>query len=36
VRALRLAEEHRGAADLAEGAHRARNAGRDQRFSARV
>ena len=36
VRALRLAEEHRRATDLAEGAHRARNARRDQRLSARV
>ena len=36
VRALRLAEEHRRAADLAEGAHRARNARRNQRLSARV
>ena len=36
VGALRLAEEHRRAADLAEGAHRARNARGNQRFSARV
>ena len=36
VRTRRLLEEHRRAADLAEGANRARNARRDQRLSARV
>ena len=33
---LGFLEEHRRAAHLAEGAHRARHAGRDQRLSARV